>query len=374
MSNSKMKYDLPIPEDLISDHILPRLPVRSLIRFKSVCKSWLRVISSPSFVKSHLLQSLSSRTCFFVRGLPISKDIPIRTAPTYCYLYYSKNNENKLVPLDVQREFQLDLEYGRKSVVGSCNGLICFYGDGGTSVKGKFILWNPATKSSRFIETPCVEHIAKYGFGYASDIDDYLIFASFQSVYMKPIESQIQAWVFKVSGGEWNPVNDLPTDIGFYPTGVTNAIYSGDHLYWIDGDWKDSRLLSFCLSDYKFKDVKFPVGNHLRFKLHVSEGSLTLLSDSDRSPSKDLWRLVQHPSVECNSWVCIMTITRLFPRILAFSPTGKCLVQDYEETLKVLDYVSAEHRQVEGVYFDDYPIHAESHIESLVSPFDRLNV
>ncbi|XP_057435571.1 uncharacterized protein LOC130728210 isoform X1 [Lotus japonicus] len=40
-----------LPDELI-EAILVRLPVSSLLRFKSVCKSWLSVISDPQFAKS----------------------------------------------------------------------------------------------------------------------------------------------------------------------------------------------------------------------------------------------------------------------------------------------------------------------------------
>ncbi|XP_056697941.1 F-box/kelch-repeat protein At3g23880-like [Spinacia oleracea] len=326
MVNSKMKYDLPhIPDELFFDQT------------------------------------------------PTTGKNPIRSSPTECYVLNDNKHENKLVQLDVHKEFQLNLELCRRNcVVGCCNGLVCFYVDCGRLVKGKFILWNPATKISRVIETPCVQHLAKYGFGYASNIDDYEIFASFESLYRKPGTTQIQAWVFKVRVGEWNPIIDLPTDVGYFPRGDSNATYSGDHLYWIVGGFKDSHIPSFGLSDFKFKDVKFPVIMNTRFKLHVSEGCLTLLSEREElTRGTEIWRLVQHPSGESDSWVKMVTITWYFPRILAFSPTGKCLVQHHLDEVKVVDHVFDEpaHKHVEGVYFDGFPMHAESHVESLVSPF-----
>lgn len=47
--------------DLIVE-ILLRLPIKSLLRFKCVCKSWLSFISDPHFVKSHLVVAPTNQT------------------------------------------------------------------------------------------------------------------------------------------------------------------------------------------------------------------------------------------------------------------------------------------------------------------------
>ena len=46
-----------ITEDLIVSEILTRLTVRSLLRFKTVCRSWYAQINHPSFIAAHLEQS-----------------------------------------------------------------------------------------------------------------------------------------------------------------------------------------------------------------------------------------------------------------------------------------------------------------------------
>src|ERR1044072_4289426 len=57
----KENLNCALPHDLIVD-ILVRLPVKSLLRFKSVCKPWLSLISHPQFAKSHFDLALSPPT------------------------------------------------------------------------------------------------------------------------------------------------------------------------------------------------------------------------------------------------------------------------------------------------------------------------
>ncbi|CAM0880074.1 unnamed protein product [Alopecurus aequalis] len=50
-----------IPDEIVFDEILVRLPVKSLTRFKSVSKTWHAIISDPCFIRSHLQQSAKDK-------------------------------------------------------------------------------------------------------------------------------------------------------------------------------------------------------------------------------------------------------------------------------------------------------------------------
>ncbi|KAK9032783.1 hypothetical protein V6N11_017826 [Hibiscus sabdariffa] len=55
-----------MPVEVIRE-ILKRLLVKSLVRFRSVCKTWNSLICDPSFISTHLQASLSNNTPFLLR-------------------------------------------------------------------------------------------------------------------------------------------------------------------------------------------------------------------------------------------------------------------------------------------------------------------
>lgn len=48
---------LPVVSEELIFEILVRLPVQTLLQFKSVCKAWHAIISDPFFIRMHLQQS-----------------------------------------------------------------------------------------------------------------------------------------------------------------------------------------------------------------------------------------------------------------------------------------------------------------------------
>ncbi|KAK1398895.1 hypothetical protein POM88_008758 [Heracleum sosnowskyi] len=56
MASKKQLGDL--PETMMTEVVL-RLPVKSLLICKSVCKPWLSTISNPHFLKSHIQHSIT---------------------------------------------------------------------------------------------------------------------------------------------------------------------------------------------------------------------------------------------------------------------------------------------------------------------------
>ncbi|GAB4858502.1 hypothetical protein Ancab_009978 [Ancistrocladus abbreviatus] len=173
-----------IPVELILNKILPRLPVKSLLRFKSACKEWRSTISSPEFAELQLKRSVSN---------PSSQSIVACVDSAYMFkLNYGAfdkiNNKNDQdCPFD-QRKLLVRLENnnfkGTVSLAGSCNGLLAIIDNQCLS----FCIWNPSTRMSNKLSLPhkiwrSIHNLRRrqslfaYGFGYVSSIDDYKFFA-----------------------------------------------------------------------------------------------------------------------------------------------------------------------------------------------------
>ncbi|KAL3506370.1 hypothetical protein ACH5RR_031752 [Cinchona calisaya] len=130
------------PHELLIE-ILSSLPVKSLVKFKCVSRTWLSLISSPHFIKTHLKIS-SNLGGFTHHGLiltvwpPVSKmDIKTISANPHCLLKNYLNQCSLESALGAPSKTEvIDVAYPMKSpyksvrIVGLCNGLIClgFFG------------------------------------------------------------------------------------------------------------------------------------------------------------------------------------------------------------------------------------------------------
>ncbi|XP_057247589.1 F-box protein At5g49610-like [Beta vulgaris subsp. vulgaris] len=157
-----------IPLELVF-HILSMLPVKTLLRFKSVCKDWYNIINDSYFIKLHLYQSLKinsghdrslAHTDFKLLYLVDDIDFPCQQTILHC--------PNEVGSDEIKQVFD---------VIGSCNGLLCLRSWG--KIDG-FIICNPSTRSFKWIYMP-ITHLGKTqywlrcGFGYDSKKDDFKI-------------------------------------------------------------------------------------------------------------------------------------------------------------------------------------------------------
>ncbi|XP_056687820.1 putative F-box protein At1g33530 [Spinacia oleracea] len=147
-SEPRLQYPT-LPDDIIVDHILPKLPVKSLIRFQSVSNYWHKTISSNKFAKKHLeFSSSNTRTILFHNSEDsyfLAYDECSSSLKAFAKLEY------KLTPVKppIPPEYEMsNLTYE----VGSCNGLVLLR----DSEDCCLYLWNPATNECYAISFPDV--------------------------------------------------------------------------------------------------------------------------------------------------------------------------------------------------------------------------
>uniref|UniRef100_J3N2C0 F-box domain-containing protein n=1 Tax=Oryza brachyantha TaxID=4533 RepID=J3N2C0_ORYBR len=109
-----------LDDEMVLCEILVRLPARSLLRCRAVCRSWRRLTSDPSFLLDHH-----------------------RRQPELPLIYFRRGNSDCVDAIDLQaaqlRPIVHDTSPFGYSVVASCSGLLLL------SSPGHFYIFNPAT-------------------------------------------------------------------------------------------------------------------------------------------------------------------------------------------------------------------------------------
>ncbi|XVF11270.1 hypothetical protein REPUB_Repub08aG0012400 [Reevesia pubescens] len=141
--------------DLLSE-ILIGLPVKSLLRFKSVSKGWYSIISDPNFCR---------------RLLP-----PDSVADLFLSGTFWLKLEYEFVPLTDKsfdapfKSLTFDDNTAGLRILQSCNGLLCCTCIHAYSSKHDYYIYNPTTKQFFTLpQLPTEEKITVYGFGFAID-------------------------------------------------------------------------------------------------------------------------------------------------------------------------------------------------------------
>lgn len=146
-----------LPEELIVE-ILSWVPVKALMQFRCVSKTWNSLILHPTFVKLHLHRS-SKNTHILVMYKDINaEDDKLVTCVAPCSIRHLLENPSSTVDDGCHR---FNANY---LVSGVCNGLVClrdsFAGDEFQEYWFRF--WNPATRVMSIDSVPLRLHSSNY--------------------------------------------------------------------------------------------------------------------------------------------------------------------------------------------------------------------
>ncbi|KAL6529822.1 hypothetical protein OROGR_015445 [Orobanche gracilis] len=127
-----------LSEDVIVE-ILSRLPVKSLLRSKSVCKSWNGIINNPVFISKHHRTISSKESSKLVL-------VSRRDSITNKRVISSLRNDEYYVLVDQHVPTFLNDMFGHVRLIGPCNGIICLYG-----FPDSIALWNPSIRDFKIL-------------------------------------------------------------------------------------------------------------------------------------------------------------------------------------------------------------------------------
>ncbi|XP_074284049.1 F-box/kelch-repeat protein At3g23880-like [Silene latifolia] len=230
-------------DDLITQNILTRLPIKSVIQFKLVSKLWYSTLSSSKFGNTHFKFHHPSPTLSLL----------IRSNDEF-YFLSCENDEQFDVKLV---NFEVDFDVGNEILVlvGSCNGLVCL----GSISSYLFILWNPITRDFRkYLDLEMSNFSTRgwmvtWGFGYVSAVGDYKIVRICKNVKGQSFKVR----VFSIKSDKWRRIDDdssndfsgLMTTEHLYRSGVL----VNETLYWMGGvppihEESERKIMSFDLA------------------------------------------------------------------------------------------------------------------------------
>ncbi|KAF3972203.1 hypothetical protein CMV_004280 [Castanea mollissima] len=362
---TRTKY---LPEEILTN-ILLRLPVKSLIRFRLVCKSWFTFLHKPNFIATHLNYS-SANNCHHLL---------VHTQAENHAISLLSNKTLNLI--DSPRTPKVE----REVIVGSCNGLVCLSRD------SEIVLWNPATKEHKVLPTPCISTeffnpLITWSIGFGFHVEDYKVVRMVNTNYLLSGKITPKVEVYSTSSGSWRVINAIipcyveqrrcsvvlkgvPYWLGFGPI-CPNTIFVPRREVL-----REEFVLSFDMGNEVFLQVDVPGAKDYHYtyskKLGVYNESVAIMYYP--SYEKDirfieLWVMKEdHVVDEC--WVQVL---RIGPFSTLWTPlgcweSGVVILQNHKDELLLYDPTIGKAKAVPTNGAPKFSTSIATYMESLVS-------
>ncbi|KAM7497938.1 hypothetical protein LguiA_022352 [Lonicera macranthoides] len=283
-----------LPSELLID-ILNRLPLETLLRCTSVCKTWYSFITSPSFITTHLLNNNNNGSYLIVT--------PSNNHPRKINYYVYHDNES--FDECVQLEFPIALSHSKFKIFGSINGLVLgLYGV-------LMFLWNPSTRKHLIVPNPDITfnshgcHRDCIGFGFDPLNNDYkivrVVYLIKKSGCVVPPEVEVyelrtHSWRRSVCAGEFSYCINEDVPQAF----VNGAVHwIGYNSKRVGGIFRNS-IVSFDMKTESFGAMIVPdsIAQQRTLSVAVVDESLSLIHMKLESCS--VWMMEEYGIV--NSW------------------------------------------------------------------------
>ncbi|GAY43279.1 hypothetical protein CUMW_073240 [Citrus unshiu] len=246
-----------LPTDINID-ILSRLPVKSLLRFKCVSKSFCSLIDSQEFIKIHLKRSIetNSNLSLILSGTPA----PILDSSRYWNgKIFSASLDSLNLGVELDHPFKNCK--GRTPIIDSCNGLIALKND-----ENGIAFWNLSTKEHLILpkfwgDLKDKVYMVVDGFGYDAVNDDYKVVRLVHFVRENVEYTEVS--VYSLRTNSWRRIRvDFPYSILHGWDGK----FADGHVHWLvtknPEDYIENLIIAFNLKSEEFHEVPLPhLGN-----------------------------------------------------------------------------------------------------------------
>ncbi|XP_076946367.1 F-box protein At3g07870-like [Bidens hawaiensis] len=359
-----------LPENVMFD-ILSRLPVKTIIHCRGVCKKWWNLVSDSYFINLHLSRSPTalmfhhdsendSPRGYYKQG--ILKWVSIEDEPAHHHLH---NDPVMNLDLNLAAIFQ----NSQIHIVGSVNGLLCLWQCG--RFHDDTYICNPISRE--YMTLPRQQYyteghaIIVYGFGVGLQTKEYKVIRTFQgnippdsSSTSRP--SILEAEVYTLGMGQWRSLGHVP----YWLQGWEGSFLDG-RVHWIIYD-KDSpqKICTFDFDNEKFELFPSPPFEAINDEHQVHGQTLEILKGClcvvDIYDSRfTLWVMKEYGDKK--SWhreVVIKNIISLIPHwelcdylcVLECLKDGTFLIVHYED--KLLEYCTRRRTIKDTGLFDRF--------------------
>ncbi|XP_058784940.1 F-box/kelch-repeat protein At3g23880-like [Vicia villosa] len=289
-------HSLPtLPFDLITE-ILSRLPVKLLLRFRCVCKSWNSLISDHKFARKHFNLSTTPNLHVITPYDPSQRRYVLRSYPLQSLFTDLTTNFTQL-----GFPFNSPFEHFFHYIVGSCDGILCLADFHNTFV----VLWNPSIRKFKelpLFEKPQVAGSAKFGFGYDHLSHSYKVVVLYNSYRCDIIEDTIKIKIYNSRTNSWRSFQKLPFTTEFGPD--QSGVHVSGTINWLASTkWRPPLfILSFDLGKDSYQKI-FPPEFDGRLELCVLKDCLCILCDYD------VWVMKEYGVKE--SWTKLFKLSNL---------------------------------------------------------------
>ena len=326
-----------LPDDIVFD-LLTRVPVKSLIRFRCVSKSWYSSTANPIFITAHFnqAQSLSNNNH---NGYLLYESASRELCSVIC------NSDYTLTHIS-----SFEIPFSGVKFVGFCNGIFCLH----KCSNNVLYLWNPSIRKFKMLNTtrlcvPAASENVTIGLAYHSHNNDFKILRIKSYKVQPPV-----AEVYSLSTDSWRWV-EIPFD-SLYECGPDRlfgyvisspCLFLHGALHSIAKTPHHDFILAFDVNDEIFREIMLPqnyldgVESHFE-RLVVFKGSLALFAYGDAldewgyEPQVSFfWVMREYGVIE--SWTTLPVKVCYVERFCGCTNNGGLLIETLDDFLKAFD-------------------------------------
>ncbi|KAL9461733.1 hypothetical protein AB3S75_004681 [Citrus x aurantiifolia] len=311
--------------------ILLKLPVRSLIRFKFVCKSWYALFEDSMFISKHLKNYENTR--LIVISSIVDETDPF-DYPSEMFQLYLDETLTDLSSLILDPLMPV---YGTAG--GPYDGIFCIFG-----VDDRLTLWNPATQESRPVPKcrivfPRYTKIFRTNFGFGRDPknNEYklvLIFTLWDEKHNDMYDFS-QTAVYTLTTNSWRYFESFRTSHYHMPWDY-DCIKMDGYCYWLLELRSNGHrvVLSFDLGDEIYQEIQGPrLPQSVNAVIGLYDECISLLVLHTIDSCFEIW------TMNDNNWTKKLTLEPLVgtSKPLGFWKNGGFLVETNSDQIILYD-------------------------------------